>query len=65
MDLQYVYNEDTCMLHIKGFCYNSSRITHCKEFSSEQEVREYASRPFRHCRICEKKKEKLLTEAMK
>lgn len=69
MDLQYIYNEDTGVLHIKGiksFCYHAkATLAHCKIFSSEKEAYDYAGQQIKPCKTCQQKKEQMLKEGMR
>lgn len=69
MDLQYIYNEDTGTLHIKGvtgFCYHAkASLTHCKIFPTEKAAHDYAGQQIKPCKICQEKKEQMLKEAMR
>ena len=60
---QYLYNEGTGTLHIKGFCCHSKFISlpdNYKCFDTEQEAYNYAGRKIKPCITCQNKKEKLL-----
>ncbi|MBQ8237616.1 MAG: hypothetical protein IJZ39_05675 [Oscillospiraceae bacterium] len=66
MDLQYIYNEDTGVLHIKGFCCQANEfLVHCRVFPTEKAARDYAGQKYIPCKTCQKKKEQMLKEAMR
>lgn len=66
MNLQYIYNENTGTLHIKGFCYQAKEtLVHFRVFQTEKEAYDYAGQQIKPCKDCQKKKEQKLMEAMK
>lgn len=65
MDKIYLYNEGTGTLHIKGCCQYVNENSGCKSFASENEAIAYAGRAVKPCKVCMRKREKLLEEAAK
>lgn len=66
MELKYILNANTGALHIADFCYQTT-VSMAKPiiFDTEQEAYQYRGKHVHMCKICEKKKEKMLHEAMK
>lgn len=54
---EYLYNERTGTLHIRGFCKDSKgNCPNMKPFNSEKDALAYDGRGVRMCKICEKKR---------
>ena len=63
---KYIYNTKTHILHIEGFCYNAKYCptsSNLKIFSSEDEVLAYDGRSVSLCKICQKKRDKLVLKS--
>lgn len=61
--MKYFYNERTHRLHIEGYCKDSKILPfHVRFFESEDEALAFDGRAVGMCKICQKKKEKLLGE---
>lgn len=61
--MKYFYNERTHRLHIEGYCKESKTLPiHVRFFESEDEALAFDGRAVGMCKICQKKKEKLLGE---
>lgn len=60
--MKFVYNKNTCKLHIQGFCPHSN-CTHSTAniiiFDSEDEALRYDGRAVSMCKICQQKREKI------
>lgn len=62
---RYILNEKTGRLHIEGYCKDANdKLYNCKVFDTENAAIEYAKRHVAMCKICEKKKDKLLKEQL-
>ena len=59
---RFRYNTKSHMLHIKGYCTHTKGITDYLPFNSENEVLAYDGRAVGFCKICQKKRERLLEE---
>ncbi len=58
--MEYLYNEKTGTLHIKGFCcHTKGNCQEFKNFNSYNDALAYDGDSIRMCKTCEKKKEKL------
>ena len=55
----YIYNLDTGTLHIEGLC-QYGKPTHAKFFETEKEAHDSCGQKIFICRICQRKREKLL-----
>ena len=59
----FLYNTKTCTLHIKGNCqYTKGACTEYMPFNSENEALAYDGRAVGMCKLCQKKREKILEE---
>lgn len=64
MDGEYVYNEKTGTLHIRGFCpYTKDSMPYrCKVFATYDDAAKYGGNSVRLCRRCQAKFEKMRKE---
>ena len=63
--VKFVYNKNTCKLHIQSFCPNSNYTSTHQNiviFNSEDEALKYDGRAVSMCKVCQKKREKINKE---
>jgi len=58
----YLYNGGTGKLHIAGCCQYAGRGGGLQKFNSEEEALSTLGHPFIMCKICQKKRDKLIKE---
>ena len=60
MPKKYRLNTDTGVLHIVGYCYQTSvNIAHSKDFDTEEEARKEYGEKVHRCILCQEAKEKM------
>ena len=64
MELLYLYNEKTRLLHIRDCCPHSIQCD-MKPFESEDEALSYAGRAMGICKICAEKRDVILRNYLK
>ncbi len=61
MKKKYFLNTSTGTLHITGYCHQTKCLPyHIEWFDTEEEAHLFAGRSIKPCKVCDKKKEKLL-----
>lgn len=61
MGEQFMYNEKTHRLHIRGYCMHTrGTCTGFRSFDSEDEALAYDGRAVGMCKICQKERERRL-----
>ena len=61
----FLYNKSTDTLHIEGYCRHANPRMGYLKFGSEDEVLAYDGRAVGMCKLCQKKRERLLKEERK
>lgn len=59
--MQYTYNKNTRIFHIKGYCANS-RSPDYITFTSEEKTYAYGGQGVRMCKRCQKKRDAQLEQ---
>lgn len=58
----FLYNEKTHTLHIEGYCVHASPRMGYKKFLSEDDALAYDGRAVGVCKLCQKKRERIVRE---
>ncbi len=66
MELQYMLNTNSGMLHIVGYCHNTTKTKpyHIKYFDIEDEAYHFGGRKVIPCTLCQNEKEKRMKEVL-